>query len=155
MVTARPPWEWAIPVLSIVFVVALILRFGAGLPNPMATSWSPDGTPLESNGRVAELVGGTAITAAGAGAPVVAGTRARSGATARGLVAAGHVLGVLFAGHRWRVITANADAASWPEASSTVSATPVFALAVVAGIVGWLVSIHLGARDGPGPNRLG
>ena len=155
MVSSRAPWEWALPGLCVVFVIALIVRFGVGLPNPMATAWAPDGTPLESNGRVVELLGGTTITVAGAGAPVLAATRTRSGATARGLVVAGHVLGVLLAGHRWRVITANAGAVSWQDATSTVSAAPVLVIAVVAGVVGWFVSSHTGRSDGADPDRPG
>lgn len=155
MARSRPPWEWALPLLCVVFVVALVVRFGAGLPNPMATSWAPDGTPLESNGRVVEMLGGTTMTVAGAGAPVLAATRTRSGATAGGLVVAGHVLGVLFAGHRWRVITANAEATRWQEATSTASATPVFALALAAGVLGWFVSIYVGERDDADPDWPG
>ena len=140
--TPRPELEWLVPLLAVVFVSVLGLRYWTAIPDPMATSWDADGAPVDANHRVIDVPTGVGITAAVAAVPVAMANRVRSTTSARSLVTGGHVLAVLVAGQRWRTITANAGAASWQEATTTVSATPVFVLAIAVGVLGWWASGH-------------
>ncbi len=150
MNSLRVALEWAIPVGSAVAVVALAVAFWGELPDPVAVRWNAEGLPQVPGDRTRELLIGSVVVPATAVLPLLLAERPSEVGARRTLVVAGHVLGTLGLGHRWRIVAANREATHWQDAVSTLSPTAVVAVGVLAGAVGWWLSGHR-RRDGGGP----
>lgn len=140
--------EFVFPLVAVATVVLMALRFAGDLPDPVASAWDLDGSPVDSANRLIELVTGVAITGASAVVPLLLTNRSSWPVGQRLLVVAGHILPVLFAGHRWRLIEANRGAASWDLALSAAEPSAVYALAAAAALWGWWASRDRGDGDG-------
>ncbi len=148
VVKGVPAREFVVPLVAATVVLLMALRFAGELPDPVASAWDPDGSPVDSNHRLIELVTGVAVTGASAVVPLLLTVRVRRPVGQRLLVVAAHVLPVLFAGHRWRLVEANRGAPSWDLATSAAEPSVVYALAVAAALWGWWASRDRGYGDG-------
>lgn len=140
--------EFVVPLVAVAAVLLMALRFGGELPNPVASAWGPDGSPIDSANRFVELLTGVAITGASAVVPLLLIGRSSRPVGQRLLVVVAHVLPVLFAGHRWRMIEANRGAASWDLATSGAEPSAMYPLAVAAALWGWWASRERGDGNG-------
>ena len=146
--TSRRPLEWAIPVATTIGTLAVAVAFAGDLPDPVATGWAEDGTPYARGSRLRELAVGPIVVAVAALVPVAAANRVAEVGAARTLVVAGHTLGTLGLGNRWRVIDANRQMTHWEEAVGPTSPLAFVTLAVITGLIGWLVSAHRRSAGG-------
>ncbi len=153
MTSSRRLLEWAIPMATTVGTLAVTIAFASDLPDPIATGWTEDGTPHARGSRLRELAVGPIVVAAVALAPIAAANRVAEVGAARTLVVVGHALGTLGLGNRWRVIDVNRQTPRWEEAVDPTSPLTFVALAMVAGLIGWLVSAHRGTAGGPNGER--
>ena len=131
--------EWAVPVLAVVVTVVTAVLQAGSMPDPVATRWSSDGTASGPSRRDVELALGVVVVVIGAAFTGLA-DRLPSVVHARMLVVTGHVASVAWAGQRGRVVSANAGASRWTDTSPTLPVTTVVTMALVAGLIGWLVS---------------
>jgi hypothetical protein len=148
VVKGVPARDFVIPVLAVTVVLLMALRFAGELPDPVASAWDPDGSPVDSSHCLIELVTGVAVTGASAVVPLLLTVRMRRAVGQRLLIVASHVLPVLFAGHRWRLVEANRGVTSWDLATSAADPSFVYALAVAAALWGWWASRDRGDTDG-------
>ena len=142
---------WLVPGLAVGVTMFLLIARAGQLPDPMATGWSSDGTPIQSSPRLLELAVGGFLVVLGAAFTGLAGLMVTR-RFARMLIAFGHLASVGWAGHRWRVVAANVAADRWTEAAGPRSLTVVVAAALVAGVWGWVVS---GWAEPVGPSARG
>lgn len=154
MVKGVPARGFVLPLMAVTVVLLMAVGFAGELPDPVASAWDADGAPVDSASRLVELAAGVAITGASAVVPLLLSNRVRRQVGQRLLVVAAHVLPVLFAGHRWRLIEANRGAASWEVAMSGVDPAGVYALAAAAALWGWWASRDRGDGDDVAPGTM-
>jgi len=136
--TPTPRRELVLPALAVAATALLPLAYRDRLPDPVAVHWGVDGLPDGSATIAFDAVSMVALVLLIAVAPVWAAGRAERRA-ARLLVGVSHGTAAMFAVLRWRTLAANADAATWQDATPIAGADllGLAAVALVAGALGW------------------
>lgn len=138
-VTSSRALEWVVPASAVLITVTLTVIHAGSMPNPVATHWSPEGNPSGPSRRDVELAMGVVVVMIGAAFTGLA-ERMPTVVHARMLIVTGHVASVAWAGQRGRLISANAGAHRWTETAPTLPVATIVILALLAGLIGWLVS---------------